>query len=115
IAAAGRLQAPLALHGLITQNLHARIGDRVAVLVEDAARDGGAFRQREVRALHHLAIGNFDWRTRFKRSLLSVSKRHVARLRRGQTPTACWKILEFETSLGVGADEPVSAQLAGLG
>src|SRR5204863_842069 len=114
IASAGGVQPALPLDHLVAQHLYARVGDRIAELVEDAPRDGGASRQREIGAFHQLAIGNLDRRAGLERALLSEAQRHVARLRRGQVPASRGKILELETPLRIGADEAIGAQLARL-
>src|SRR5262249_24645208 len=99
ISTSGRCQPSSALHHLIPQHLHASVCHSIAELVEYAPGDRGTARQREVSALHDLAVRKIYWCSTLESALLTVPHGHETSLGCSQIPSSCGKILELEPPL----------------
>src|SRR6185503_13923772 len=89
---------------LRSQHLHAGAGDRIAELVGDAAGDGRAARQREVRG-EALTVGEVDGFNRLEGMALSELLRDEPALRGTDRPASRRQVAEFEAAVRVSGAE----------
>jgi hypothetical protein len=88
-----------------------RVGDGLAVFIDNASGDDAAARERKINFLHRLPVENLERLARFERPPLSVRKADVAALVGVDVVAAGRQILELVRALRVGCGEASFAEL----
>ena len=106
-------EPPFALLILIAHDAHGGARDRVAVFVENPARDRAAAGQTEIDALQLLAVGKLQRRSVLHRPPLAVRKRDEPALRNGNRITPRRQIVQLVRAVLVGRRRAAARQFDG--
>ena len=113
LRSAGRYESPIALQILIAHHVYVCARHRLAVFVEQTARNDAAARQTKINALHLLTVVKLQRRARLKRSPLPIRERYEADFRRCHRIAARRQFGDLEDAAVVGEYAAAARKLGG--
>src|SRR6185436_15166917 len=100
----------LAVCKLIAHGLYGRVGDRIAELIGDSARDDAAARETEISFVERRRLGEIQRLAGLEWASLSVFERDVAGLADLEAVAACRQVFEFVLAVVVRRIHAIHAE-----